>query len=537
MPVTHAVIELLGQAALLLWGVHMVRTGVLRAFGGDLRRVLGRALRGRFTALLAGIGVTLVLQSSTATAMMAASFVASGAIGLSPALAVMLGANVGSALVSYALSFDITLVYPVLILAGLVSFRSSTRTLSRNLGRAVIGLGLMLLALHLLVGTAVPGATTPQAGELLADLTREPLLVLIVSGVFAWAMHSSIAAVLVIAALANAGLVDGVAALAMILGANLGSALNPLIGALSAGPAALRLPVGNLINRLAGCALALSFLPELATVIEHWQLVPGRQAVAFHLLFNVALAVLFFFLLPAMTRALQRVLADRPLPDDPATPRYLDLDSIATPAVALANAARETLRMADVVEAMLAGSRELLDRDDRRLVVRLRRMDDVLDRLHVELKRFLSELAQTRLRDEERDRLVWTLAVALNLEQAGDIIDKGLLSLATKRMRRRLRFAGLGTGRTGGDARPPGSAATPRRLGVHGLGPEGRVASGRREGALSRPRAGLHRGPVRPPAGGPAGAGDQRPPPRHGARPQADRGFAGGRGSPAARAQ
>ena len=442
MPVTHAVIELLGQAALLLWGVHMVRTGVLRAFGGDLRRVLGRALRGRFTALLGGIGVTLVLQSSTATAMMAASFVASGAIGLSPALAVMLGANVGSALVSYALSFDITLVYPVLILAGLVSFRSSTRTLSRNLGRAVIGLGLMLLALHLLVGTAVPGATTPQAGELLADLTREPLLVLIVSGVFAWAMHSSIAAVLVIAALANAGLVDGVAALAMILGANLGSALNPLIGALSAGPAALRLPVGNLINRLAGCALALSFLPELATVIEHWQLVPGRQAVAFHLLFNVALAVLFFFLLPAMTRALQRVLADRPLPDDPATPRYLDLDSIATPAVALANAARETLRMADVVEAMLAGSRELLDRDDRRLVVRLRRMDDVLDRLHVELKRFLSELAQTRLRDEERDRLVWTLAVALNLEQAGDIIDKGLLSLATKRMRRRLRFLG-----------------------------------------------------------------------------------------------
>ena len=442
MPVTHAVIELLGQAALLLWGVHMVRTGVLRAFGGDLRRVLGRALRGRFTALLAGIGVTLVLQSSTATAMMAASFVASGAIGLSPALAVMLGANVGSALVSYALSFDITLVYPVLILAGLVSFRSSTRTLSRNLGRAVIGLGLMLLALHLLVGTAVPGATTPQAGELLADLTREPLLVLIVSGVFAWAMHSSIAAVLVIAALANAGLVDGVAALAMILGANLGSALNPLIGALSAGPAALRLPVGNLINRLAGCALALSFLPELATVIEHWQLVPGRQAVAFHLLFNVALAVLFFFLLPAMTRALQRVLADRPLPDDPATPRYLDLDLIATPAVALANAARETLRMADVVEAMLAGSRELLDRDDRRLVVRLRRMDDVLDRLHVELKQFLSELAQTRLRDEERDRLVWTLAVALNLEQAGDIIDKGLLSLATKRMRRRLRFLG-----------------------------------------------------------------------------------------------
>ena len=97
--------------------------------------------------------------------------------------------------------------------------------------------------------------------------------------------------------------------------------------------------------------------------------------------------------------------------------------------------------MADVVETMLTGSRQLLARDDRRLAVRLRRMDDVLDRLHVALKRFLSELAQTRLSKEERDRLVWTLAVALNLEHAGDIVDKGLLALATKRMRRRLRFA------------------------------------------------------------------------------------------------
>ena len=441
MPVTHAVIELLGEAALLLWGVHMVRTGVLRAFGGDLRRLLGHALRNRVTAILAGIGVTLALQSSTATALMAASFVASGAIGLNPALAVLLGANVGSALVSYALSFDITLVYPVLILIGLITFRSSTRTLTRDLGRAVIGLGLMLLALHLLVTTAVPGMVAPQAGEPLAALTREPLLVLVASAVLTWAMHSSVAAVLIIAALVNAGLVGSVAALAMILGANLGSAVNPLIDAVSAGPAALRLPAGNLINRLAGCALALPFLPELATLIERWEPDPGQRAVAFHLAFNVVLTALFFFLLPTLTRVLRHAMPDRPRPDDPATPRYLDSGSIATPTVALANAARETLRMADVVEAMLAGSRGLLAHDDRRLAVRLRRMDDVLDRLHVALKRFSSELAQTRLSQEERDRLLWILAVALNLEHAGDVVDKGLLALTTKRMRRRLHFA------------------------------------------------------------------------------------------------
>ena len=133
----------------------------------------------------------------------------------------------------------------------------------------------------------------------MAALTREPLLVLAASALLAWAMHSSIAAVLVIAALANAGLVGPVAALTMILGANLGSAVNPLIDALSGGPAALRLPVGNLINRLVGCALALPFLPELAAMLGHWELGPGRRVVTFHLLLNVALAVLFFFLLPA----------------------------------------------------------------------------------------------------------------------------------------------------------------------------------------------------------------------------------------------
>ena len=172
MPVTHALIELLGEAALRLLGVHMVRTGVPRAFGGDLHRLLGGALRGRLTALLAGIGVTLALQSSTATALMTASFVASGMIGLTPALAVMLGANVRTALVTYALSFNITSVFPVLILAGLVTFRSSTRTLTRNIGRAVIGLGLMLLALHLLVGTVVPGALVLEARELVVASSR-----------------------------------------------------------------------------------------------------------------------------------------------------------------------------------------------------------------------------------------------------------------------------------------------------------------------------------------------------------------------------
>ena len=131
------------------------------AFGGDLRRVLGKALRHRLTALLAGLGVTLVLQSSTATALMTSSFGAAGVIGPVPALATMLGANIGTALVTWALAFDITLLFPVLLLAGLITFRVTSRTRPRNIGRALFGLGLVLLALHMLVETFAPGAVAP----------------------------------------------------------------------------------------------------------------------------------------------------------------------------------------------------------------------------------------------------------------------------------------------------------------------------------------------------------------------------------------
>src|SRR4051794_30319373 len=292
MPATHALIELFGAVALLLWGVHMVRTGILRAFGGDLRQLLGRALRNRLAACLAGAGVTLALQSSTATGMMATSFLADGVIGLMPALAVMLGANVGTALVVWTLSFDITIVFPVLIFAGLVVFRTGTRTRSRNLGRAMIGLGLVLLSLHLLVEAIVPGAVSPEVQELISAITREPLPVLVMAALITWAMHSSIAAVLVIVSLAGSGLVTPVAALAMVLGANLGSALNPLLGALSGEWRALRLPVGNLINRIAGCLVVLSLLPEIATYLSWSEPDPGRMAAGFHLLFNAVLALL-----------------------------------------------------------------------------------------------------------------------------------------------------------------------------------------------------------------------------------------------------
>src|SRR5438034_9712664 len=138
-------LDLLGGVALLLWGLHMVHSGVVRAFGSDLRRLLGIALRNRFAAFLAGVIVTALLQSSTATGLMTTSFAAGGLVALVPALAIMLGANVGTALIVQVLSFNVSAAAPVFLLVGIIGFRRGGRTRTRDLGRVAIGLGLMLL--------------------------------------------------------------------------------------------------------------------------------------------------------------------------------------------------------------------------------------------------------------------------------------------------------------------------------------------------------------------------------------------------------
>lgn len=440
MPATHALIDLLGEVALLLWGIHMVRDGVMNAFGGRLRLWLGVCLRHRLAACLAGAGITLALQSSTATAMMATSFLAGGLIDLAPALAVMLGANLGTAVGARILAFDVALAFPALLLAGYLLFSAARRSDLRNLAKALIGLGLVLLALHLLVGTIAPSHIAPEAQALLAALAREPLPDLAFAAALAWAAHSSLAVVLVVASLAGSGILAPEAALAMVLGANLGSALNPLAAA-RGDRAALRLPVGNLVNRLVGCAIALPLLPEIADRLAAWSPGAGRLAVDFHLLFNAALTLLFLPLLTPLARALERALPSRPDASDPGNPLYLDAAALGMPAVALANAERETLRMADVVEAMLRDSRALLARDDEALVAGVRRMDDVLDRLRHAIDRYLSALERSGLDPQQRQRLAQIQGVALNLEHAGDIVDKGLMPAAAKRIRRRLRFA------------------------------------------------------------------------------------------------
>jgi len=443
---TLILLQLGGYVGLLLWGTHMVTTGVERGFGAELRQWLGRRLsppgRGaRLRAVMIGFAVTAVLQSSTATGLMATSFAARGALDLAPALAVMLGANLGSTLITQIFAFDITAVAPVLVLIGVVLFRSSGDGRAKNLGRVGIGLGLMLLALGALGRTLVPVETAPPLRAVLEALTGEPVLAVLIAGALTWACHSSVAVVLLIASLAASGVISPAASLALVVGANLGGTLPPLFEAGSG--VARRLPLGNLLVRAAGCAVVLPFLPAIAAWLAHIEPAPARLIVNFHTAFNLALAVLFLPFTDRLAALLIRFLPDPPRPADPARPIHLEEAALDSASVALANAARETLRMADMFEGMLRGAIEVFRSGDRHRAADISRTERIMDRLGAAIRRYLADIGNEQPLDDEDEgaRSQEILSAVINLEHAADIIANNLLEFAAKRARRAGGFA------------------------------------------------------------------------------------------------
>lgn len=435
----------MGGVALLLWGLHMVHSGILRAFGSDLRLLLARALGNRFSAFAAGLGLTALLQSSTATALIVSSFTAEGLVGLMPALAIMLGANVGTTLIVQVLSFNISAAAPALFVVGLIAFRSGARSRIKDIGRVAIGLGLMLLALHILLGTLEPAENAPAVRIFMAAITTDPILCILIGAVVTWAVHSSVATVLLIMSLAYAQFITPFASLALVLGANLGSAINPMVeGTRRDNPASYRLPLGNLVNRVIGVVLVAPFLHPLADLLASLQPDLAKMTAEFHIAFNLVTALLFIGVLDGIAALLTRLLPAQTTTIDPAKPRYLDESALATPSLALADAARETLRTGDIVETMLRRVMTAIMTNDRALVAEVSQMDNSVDRLDEATKLYVTKLTRGSLDERESQRAMEIISFAINLEHIGDIVDKNLCELAIKKIKHRFQFSAEG---------------------------------------------------------------------------------------------
>lgn len=436
MEATLTLLDLAGAIALLMWGVHMVQSGVQRAFGANLKRFLARTLDHRLKAVAAGLGVTAVLQSSTATGLMTASFASSGMVALAPALAVMLGANVGTTLIVQLLSFEVSRVTSLLVLAGVAMFRVGGPK-TRDLGRVGIGLGLMLMALSGLLQIITPYEDAPSLRVLMGGIATDPIISTLFGVFIAWAAHSSVAVVLLIMSFTAKGVIPFNAAIALTIGANIGTALNPLLeGSRRGDLASRRVGLGNLATRLVGALAILPFIPWIGVHIIRLEPDLSRAVADFHTAFNVVLALVFLPLLGPFSRALQRFLPDRIEAADPSRPLYLDPAARETPSIALGHAAREALRMVDFLDVMIENAGDALKLREKRVVSTVRKQDETLDRLDEEIKRYLTSLDPDSLTDEEHRRLEAILTFAFNLESAGDVIERDIMAIATKLSKR-----------------------------------------------------------------------------------------------------
>lgn len=412
----------------------MVRTGVTRSFGASLRKIISKSTGNRVSAFFAGIGVTAVLQSSTATAMIISSFVGRGMMTIGAGLGVMLGADVGTTLVAQVLTFDFTWFAPLMMLTGYILFSIyQEKGRGEHLGTVLLGLGMMLFALSFIKESTEPLKVSETLPLILAPLDKDLFLAVVVAALLTWMSHSSLAIVLLLVSFVGSGVLPVHLGLAMVLGANLGGGVAPLLASMREGPVASRVPAGNLIMRLFGVMLALPLLGVSRELVAMIHDDPARMIVNYHTAFNIALAIMFLPLLRIVENLAVAALPEKSAEEDPGSPRYLDNKSMDMPTIALASAARETLRMADMVERMLEDTMRVFKSNNQALLNKIREQDNVVDKIYKSIKTYMARLSQSAFDPEEGQRYIQVLTFSTNLEHAGDVIDKSLMLMAEKK--------------------------------------------------------------------------------------------------------
>jgi len=440
----HTLVSILSGIALLVWGTHIVRSGVLRVLGGSLRRVLAGSVANPFTAFLAGIGVTGLVQSSSATALLAGSFVGQNLMALAPALAIMLGADVGTSLVVQVFSLDLSWLSPLLIGVGVLFHLTRKATRAGQVGRIAIGLGLIILALQIIMQAARPLTGAAGVKVIFGSLSGDPLLDILIGALFTMMAWSSLAVVLLTAAFVASGLIGLQVGLFLVIGANLGSGIVAVIATSGAGTASRRVALGNLVFKLVGCVLTVALLSWIQHLLAMLDSDPQRLIVNFHTAFNLLLAAALIWFTAPVARLVERFLPDNPQKEQRVAARHLDPAALDTPALATSNAAREVLRIGDIIETMLAGLLTVIRTNDAQLARQIRRMDDDVDGLYTSIKLYLTQIGREAL--DERDARRWAdiISFTINMEHVGDIIERILDDLLEKKIAHRLEFSDAG---------------------------------------------------------------------------------------------
>lgn len=440
-------LHIIGGICLLLFALKLVKIGVTRAFGVQLRKVITTATKNRFSAMVAGLVVSTILQSSAATTLIISGFAAQGLVTTAAGLAVVLGADVGITIVAQLLTFDLSWLSPALLVIGYIFYSGKEQAATRRqVGRILIGIALILLSLTIIKEASIPLKTSDTLPLILAPLDKDPILAVLMGTMLAWLLHSSLALVLLLVSMVGAHIIPLHLGLLMVIGANIGSVLIPLIPTLKDPPEASRIPAGNLIIRLMGALVVLTFFQQLMPYIKQLANTDTQTILNFHMLFNIALAVIFLPLLNPLSKLVTLAVPNKQksTQEDASLPKYLDDRDLDTPTVALTNASREVLRLADMTDQMLQMTWQSFQKNDLNILDRIKEKDSTVDKLYKSLKAYLVRITQETMTDDEGKRHFQILTFATNVEHIGDIIDRNLLSLSEKRIRARVDFSADG---------------------------------------------------------------------------------------------
>ncbi|MEB0039213.1 MULTISPECIES: Na/Pi cotransporter family protein [unclassified Pseudomonas] len=437
-------LDLLSAVALLIWGTHIVRTGILRVYGSQLRRVLSQNMSKRPLAFIAGIVVTALVQSSNATAMLVTSFVGQRLMALTPALAIMLGADVGTALMARVLTFDLSWLSPLLIFLGVILFLSRKQTRAGQLGRVGIGLGLIILALQLIVTSAAPITHAAGVKVLFASLTGDIMLDALIGAMFALISYSSLAAVLLTATLAGSEIISLPVAIGLVIGANIGSGLLAFLSTSMQNVAGRQVALGSLLYKLIGLLLIIPILSPLVAWMDTLDFSPQSLVISFHVSYNTLRCLVMLPSVGPMARLCAWLLPERPETSGVAKPRHLDATALATPSLALANAVRETLRLGDLVESMLTAMQEVLRGTQTAVTAQMRSLNDDTEALYNAIKLYLAQMPREDLSEHDSRRWAEIIELAINLKLASDLIERMLRKVQQQKTSQRRSFSEVG---------------------------------------------------------------------------------------------
>lgn len=439
-------LHLAGAVMLMLWAVRMVRTGVERSQEPALKELLRESRGGRLRAAFVGMGTAILLQSSTAVALLAAGFAASGALSLATGLAMMLGADLGSAIVVQILSIDLEWLVPVLLLVGgLMFFKGSSRQIRQG-GRIALGIALILVALQMISQATLPLRQSPALGSIVNYLQSDYISTFLLGAAFTWLVHSSVASILMVITFATQGLIPLEVAVTLVLGANLGGGLIALGLTRNSAIEARRIAVGNLIFRGTGAVLALIafqvFQPPLAILGD----TVAKQLLHTHLSFNALLLVLCLPLTgPVAALATRLVKSSTPLEQSSLElGSCLDFSVLDKPALALASAKREVVRMAEMTERMFKPIMELYADEDEEKVNQIRQLEQMVDSTHKAIKNYLAQIRYTEATLGLEQRGQELASFAINFEFIGDAISKNLVKSIEQLHANQLKFSPSG---------------------------------------------------------------------------------------------